>query len=300
MKKKFAPSKKELENHLKDKLIIQIADFYKVTRATVSRRMKELKLTRVLTHKKQIEYNKILTKEFLINEYCKKKKFLNDIAFETKIDKEAIITRMKKFGIQRRKKGHEGYITRKNMIGVVYGKLKVLSFQGTKGDESDKENKTSRAYWLCECQCGQKKIICGKNLRNGSIKSCGCSKIHNKIPLSFWHRIIECSKLNKLEFNITEKYIEDLFHQQRGLCRFSGVQLKISPYFKKECTASLDRIDSNKGYIEGNVQWVHKWVNIMKQDMTDEEFIDWCRLITKKCIQDKIYNKKIETTEYFI
>jgi hypothetical protein len=45
-------------------------------------------------------------------------------------------------------------------------------------------------------------------------------------------------------------------------------------------TASLDRIDSSKGYTLGNIQWVHKWVNLMKQDMTDQEFIEWCKTIT--------------------
>ena len=37
-------------------------------------------------------------------------------------------------------------------------------------------------------------------------------------------------------------------------------------------TASLDRIDSKKGYIEGNVQWVHKNVNKMKMDLDEKEF----------------------------
>ena len=44
-------------------------------------------------------------------------------------------------------------------------------------------------------------------------------------------------------------------------------------------TASLDRIDSNKGYIKGNVQWVHKDVNTMKMDHTQEEFIKICTMV---------------------
>mgnify|MGYP007044016634 CR=1 FL=1 len=46
-------------------------------------------------------------------------------------------------------------------------------------------------------------------------------------------------------------------------------------------TASLDRIDSSKGYIEGNVQWVHKDINWMKQDFNEEYFIFLCSEITK-------------------
>lgn len=48
---------------------------------------------------------------------------------------------------------------------------------------------------------------------------------------------------------------------------------------KKMRPASLDRIDSDKGYIEGNVQWLHKWVNLMKSDFTQDEFLNYCRLI---------------------
>ena len=31
-------------------------------------------------------------------------------------------------------------------------------------------------------------------------------------------------------------------------------------------TASLDRIDSTKGYVRGNIQWVHKDINWFKRD----------------------------------
>jgi hypothetical protein len=38
-------------------------------------------------------------------------------------------------------------------------------------------------------------------------------------------------------------------------------------------------IDSSKGYIEGNIQWVHKDINNMKWDFTQEEFINYCKLV---------------------
>ena len=49
----------------------------------------------------------------------------------------------------------------------------------------------------------------------------------------------------------------------------------------KYTSASLDRIDSSKGYIEGNVQWVHKDINKIKTDMSDNKFIEWCKLIAE-------------------
>ena len=39
--------------------------------------------------------------------------------------------------------------------------------------------------WLCHCDCGTEKIISGKNLRNGTTKSCGCYNLENISKRSF-------------------------------------------------------------------------------------------------------------------
>ena len=53
-----------------------------------------------------------------------------------------------------------------NEIGNVYGRLTVIEEAG--------KNKENRTLWLCQCECGNKKIIPGTNLRKGTTKSCGC------------------------------------------------------------------------------------------------------------------------------
>lgn len=45
--------------------------------------------------------------------------------------------------------------------------------------------------------------------------------------------------------------------------------------------ASLDRIDSTKGYIEGNVRWVNKDYNMLKCDLTDDQLLEMCTTIVK-------------------
>jgi hypothetical protein len=42
---------------------------------------------------------------------------------------------------------------------------------------------------------------------------------------------------------------------------------------------SLDRIDSRKGYHAGNVHLVCWAVNLMKSDMSLEDFGDWCTAV---------------------
>ena len=34
--------------------------------------------------------------------------------------------------------------------------------------------KNRSAYWKCKCKCGNETIVMGTNLRNGTVKSCGC------------------------------------------------------------------------------------------------------------------------------
>lgn len=50
---------------------------------------------------------------------------------------------------------------------------------------------------------------------------------------------------------------------------------------------SIDRIDSNGVYEEGNVQWVDKRINMMKGTLSNEEFIELCTMVAK-------YNSKCE------
>ncbi|MCC8991887.1 MAG: hypothetical protein LM514_04765, partial [Streptococcus sp.] len=52
------------------------------------------------------------------------------------------------------------------MLGRTFGRLTVLAMEG------EVRHKASR--WLCQCRCGKKKVVNGKNLRNSHTRSCGC------------------------------------------------------------------------------------------------------------------------------
>ena len=51
--------------------------------------------------------------------------------------------------------------------------------------------------------------------------------------------------------------------------------------YDNEYFASLDRIDNNLGYIDGNVRWVAREINYMKWKFSDEIFIKFCKNISK-------------------
>lgn len=105
-------------------------------------------------------------------------------------------------------------------------------------------------------------------------------KGHNDISGSFWTRIQRSARERGLDLDITIEYIWNLYELQDRKCKLSCLPIRFSSLCQsKDGTASLDRIDSSKGYIKGNVQWVHKDINMMKQDHTDADFIALCKAV---------------------
>lgn len=104
---------------------------------------------------------------------------------------------------------------------------------------------------------------------------------YEDISGSRWDRIRKMATERCLDFLIDIKWAWLLFIKQKNRCALSGVEITFPETQRKEHqgTASLDRIDSSLGYTEENVQWVHKRINIMKGDMSDSEFIDWCKIV---------------------
>ena len=141
-------------------------------------------------------------------------------------------------------------------------------------------------HWICECKCGIIKTISGGSLKNGASRSCRkcyCRSQKRIVNKTYWHNTKGSAKKRNLEFDITLEYITDLLINQDFKCALSGVEIKLANTTVEQKqgkgTASLDRKDSSKGYIKGNVQWVHKKVNIIKWDMTQDEFVGWCEKI---------------------
>lgn len=166
-----------------------------------------------------------------------------------------------------------------DLAGRQYGRLTVVAAETTR---SINRYRT----WVCRCSCGNEKVVTSGDLQSGHVRSCGClvnetgeqSKRWGgcgEISGKYWSGTKRSANKRGFEFSVTIKEAWDLFGQQQGRCALSGVTLQ----FGKEQDASLDRKDSSRGYTPDNVQWVHKWVNLMKTDLSEAEFIDWCRKV---------------------
>lgn len=174
------------------------------------------------------------------------------------------------------------------MIGKTFGYWTIIKYDGKYLDSAG----NMRSKWICKCRCGVEKshFQSSINSKSGSKKCKACA---NNLLATFqsvgdltsttWSRVANNAKERNHSLLITIDYAWELFQKQKGKCAISG---KILTFPKKQCertlcNASLDRINSKYGYIEGNVQWVDKDVNIMKSVFSMDYFVETCKLIVE-------------------
>lgn len=150
-------------------------------------------------------------------------------------------------------------------------------------------------YWLCKCSCGNVAILTSSQLMNKKRpnKMCHSCVVLKKmtgeasprytgykgLPGRRWRQILTHAKSRNLEISVTIEDIWNLFVKQDSKCALTGRQLKFGP--NSSSSASLDRIDSKKGYINGNIQWLHKDVQKIKIDLDQTHFISLCSEIAE-------------------
>lgn len=84
----------------------------------------------------------------------------------------------------------------------------------------------------------------------------------------------------------------NLFVRQKQICAITG------DYIEHLKDASLDRIDSSKGYTKDNVQWVTYQANVSKHIMTMPELYNFCKKVLNHANQQpSIPLKKYEGSE---
>jgi hypothetical protein len=104
----------------------------------------------------------------------------------------------------------------------------------------------------------------------------------SETPKNFLSGILNHAAKRKqhLGFDIDLVYIVRIYEAQNGKCAVSGVEMTyLAGSGRLQTNISIDRIDSSKGYLRGNVQLVCDVVNRMKQDMPEEALKWWCRRI---------------------
>jgi len=233
--------------------------------------MKLSQITSEVKSKKQYR-----DRTFLYQEYVDKKKPCTRIATEQHTNYKQILYWIHKHKIPLHP--HFEYY-RVNLVGKRFGNLMVVEeFRGDlEGDATVKGIK-----WKCRCDCGKEVIARGRFLTKGDKTSCGCHRFkgYKEISGSYFTRIKRGAAARGIAFDITLSQIWDLFISQNKKCALSGVELFTDMNLEnKESTASLDRINSFKGYTTDNIQWVHKDINRCKWHFSESDFLEWVKKI---------------------
>lgn len=179
--------------------------------------------------------------------------------------------------------------------GCAFVKIRVGDKLGHLTVVKEFNGKPSRSkHWSCQCDCGKTVIRTSRYLNTYSHGSCGCSRnvtgVHSlafkgcgDLYASIFNRIKRGAVRRNMEFDITIEELWKLFQDQDERCALSGLSISFGKYSRTDlgepCTASLDRISSEEGYLSKNIQWVHKDINIMKNKFSQEGFIGMCKTI---------------------
>lgn len=165
-----------------------------------------------------------------------------------------------------------------NLIGQKRNKLTILEKTNNVG---------KKTAWIAQCECGNKTVVRTQDLLSTNRRrkvSCGCENFRSGENSAIWKgvgglsstyfsRSKQSAKVRNIQFSISIEDAVNKYKQQEGVCILSGQKIELN------IDASLDRIDSDKGYLVDNIQWVHKDINRIKSDIKQKYFIEICKLI---------------------
>lgn len=154
---------------------------------------------------------------------------------------------------------------------------------------------TGRTKWFCKCKCGKFRDVWAHSLQAKASTSCGCdirekhilsARIKRKtisgIPLSYIRVIKWRARGREIGFDLTLEELAAQYEKQKRQCYFTGLPVvfdAINTLNKQRHTASVDRLDSNGPYTASNIVIVHKDINRMKNEFSEQSFIHYCRLV---------------------
>jgi hypothetical protein len=162
-----------------------------------------------------------------------------------------------------------------DLTGRTFGKLVVRS-QANNG-------KCGRVRWNCDCECGNHTVVSAENLAAGRTESCRCGmgvRRNQRVPpyKYVWFNYRGSAKRRDLSFTLTLEQLAFIISQPCDYCGeppsrpMSPSQMRHSSYESFRYNG-IDRIDSDKGYVEGNVVPCCQPCNEMKSDKSRDEFL---------------------------
>lgn len=168
------------------------------------------------------------------------------------------------------------------------------------------EVKNGKVYWDCLCDCGQNTVVLGSNLKNGSVKSCGClthkpsvRRTHNESKTKLYRHWKSMMYRCYNEKNSAYKW-----YGKRGIrvCKewqsYDGFKKWVNE--TKPCEGyTVERIDVNGDYCPNNCTWIP--INEQAKNRTTTVIIDFNgekNSLTDWCIKLGLDYKRVHNRIY--
>lgn len=169
------------------------------------------------------------------------------------------------------------------------------------GDPFQKESreyrrqiKSGRSYFFCNLSC-QAVDRNRKNPPKGNIQNLGLKRRRGNscdlyTPYRWFLRIPLKRRGKNGGSDLTLSFLRDLWAQQKGICPLTGWNLR-RPLTSNGWTAdnpfhidsaSLDRIDNTKGYLQGNVRFVAVIANYARNVFTDADVVKFASAVVQR------------------
>lgn len=174
-----------------------------------------------------------------------------------------------------------------DLVGRRIGHLVVAEFL-----RKERYQRRFAYIYRCRCDCGKEVELPRSNLVTSHTQSCGCYRVpkgesspfwtgHGEISGFDWGRIKMKAEERDLPFCISIEDAWEQYERQKRRCALTGLSLQMRKTETEEKTASLDRIDSLRGYEKDNIQWVHKDINRIKGMLPPKRFVELCQMVAR-------------------
>jgi len=111
-----------------------------------------------------------------------------------------------------------------------------------------------------------------ENFNKGSVRRVIKWKRSRPIEDFLFTAVNDSSKRRNRDVQIDSKFIADLLVEQNWKCYYTGIKLEDVRDSWHPFRPSIDRLDSSKGYIPGNVVICALCINLMKNQQPAEDF----------------------------
>jgi len=156
-----------------------------------------------------------------------------------------------------------------------------------KKGEYNRHLKKGRDYFFCglSCSVSFRNTNLSQEIRNQISQKLSEKWKNNKYGMGNQNNkkgdftfFLNKARQRKKEMDIDEDYLKSIW---TGYCAITNIPIEMKYYDNKSTltTASIDRIDSSKGYIKGNVQFVAYGINLAKNSFTDNDLKSFISLI---------------------